>query len=187
VIHALALHWADDPVGQVVQAARALRSDGLFIATLFGGQTLAPLRAALAEAEAEATGGLSPRVLPMAEIRDAGAILQRAGLALPVADMVPFDLDYPSPLALMRDLRAMGEGNALAGRLRRPTRRAVIVDAAARYAAACGNAGGRVAARFEVIVLTGWAPHESQQQPLRPGSAVARLADALPRRGDTAD
>jgi SAM-dependent methyltransferase len=187
VIHALALHWADDPVGQVVQAARALRPDGLFLATLFGGQTLAPLRAALAEAEAAATGGLSPRVLPMAEIREAGALLQRAGLALPVADMVPFDVDYPDPIALMRDLRAMGEGNALAGRLRRPTRRAVIADAAARYAAACGTAGGRVTARFEVIVLTGWAPHESQQKPLRPGSAVARLADALPRRGDTAD
>jgi SAM-dependent methyltransferase len=182
VIHALCLHWADDPVGQIVQCARALRPDGLFIAAFFGGRTLAALRAALAEAEAAATGGLSPRVLPMADIRDAGGLLQRVGLALPVADSLPFRVRYADPFALMRDLRAMGEGNALAARLRRPTRRAVLAGAAARLAGPEG-----VEALFEVIVLTGWAPHDSQQKPLRPGSAMARLADALPRRGTAGD
>lgn len=179
VVHALCLHWAVDPVGQIVQARRALRPDGLFLGALFGGQTLAELRAALAQAEAEVTGGLSPRVLPMAEIRDLGALLQRAGLALPVADGVRTEVRYDSALALMRDLRAMGEGNALAGRLRRPTRRAVILRAAAIYAEAWPAPEGRVRATFETIFLTGWAPHDSQQKPLRPGSAVQRLADAL--------
>jgi SAM-dependent methyltransferase len=182
VIHALCLHWADDPVGQIVQCARALTPDGLFLAAFFGGRTLADLRSALAEAEVAVTGGLSPRVVPMADIRDAGNLLQRAGLALPVADTVPFRVRYADPFALMRDLRAMGEGNALAGRLRRPTRRGVLFDAAARL---MGENG--VEALFEVIVLTGWAPHASQQKPLRPGSAVARLADALPRRGNADD
>ena len=182
VIHALCLHWTDDPVGQIVQCARALRPDGLFLAAFFGGRTLAPLRAALAEAEVAVTGGLSPRVLPMVDIRDAGGLLQRAGLALPVADSLPFRVRYADSFALMRDLRAMGEGNALAGRLRRPTRRAVLMEAAARLV---GEAG--VEALFEVIVLTGWAPHAGQQQPLRPGSAAMRLADALPRRGTAGD
>ena len=182
VIHALCLHWADDPVGQIIQCARALVPDGLLLAAFFGGRTLADLRAALAEAEAAVTGGLSPRVLPMADIRDAAGLLQRAGLALPVADSLPFRVRHADPFALMRDLRAMGEGNALAGRLRRPTRRAVLFDAAARM-----TGTGGVESLFEVIVLTGWAPHESQQQPLRPGSAQALLADALPRRGKAGD
>ncbi|MFN3643187.1 MAG: class I SAM-dependent methyltransferase [Gemmobacter sp.] len=187
VIHALCLHWANDPVGQIVQAARALRPDGLLLASLFGGATLATLRRALAEAEAERTGGLSPRVLPMAEIRDLGALLQRAGLALPVADAVPLTVTYADTVALMRDLRAMGEGNALAGRLRRPTRRAVLASAAARHDALAAQPDGRVAALFEVIVLTGWSPHPDQPRPLRPGSATARLADVLPRRDDPRD
>lgn len=186
VIHALCLHWANDPVGQIVQCARALRPDGLFLATLFGGRTLDRLRAALAEAEVAATGGLSPRVLPMGEIRDLGALVQRAGLALPVADATPVTVTHADPVALMRDLRAMGEGNALAARLRRPTRRAVLLDAAARLAATAGP-DGRIATVFEVVTLTGWAPHDSQPRPLRPGSAQARLADALPRRGTAAD
>ncbi len=178
VIHALALHWANDPVGQMVQARRALRPDGLFLALMFGGRTLAELRAALGQAEAEMAGGLSPRVLPMAEIRDLGALLQRAGFALPVADGYTRRLMYRDLLHLIRDLRAMGETNALNDRLRRPTRRAVIARAAALYREAYAE-GDRIPATFEVIGLTGWVAHDSQQKPLRPGSAVARLADAL--------
>ncbi|WP_373355477.1 methyltransferase domain-containing protein [Pseudoroseicyclus sp. CXY001] len=178
VIHALCLHWADDPLGQIIQCARALKPDGLFIAAFFGGETLAPLRAALAEAELAVTGGVSPRVLPMAEVRQAGALLQRAGLALPVADLTPLDVSWPGALALMRDLRAMGEGNALAQRLRRPTRREVIARAAARLEEGA-DAEGRITARFEMITLTGWAPAEGQQQPMRPGTASHRLEDVL--------
>ena len=178
VIHDLCLPWASDPVGQLVQARRALEPDGMLLATLFGGQTLHELRSTLAEAEARVTGGLSPRVAPMAEIRDMGALLQRAGLALPVADATPFDVSYPDAYALMRDLRAMGEGNALAGRVRHFTRRAVLDDAARLYAEHFG-AEDRVPATFEVLTLTGWAPAESQPKPLRPGSATTRLADVL--------
>ena len=179
VIHALCLHWANDPVGQLVQCRRALRPDGLFMALLFGGQTLHELRASLAQAEAEVTGGLSPRVLPMGEIRDLGGLLQRAGLALPVADSFTKTVVYSDALHLMRDLRAMGEGNALAERLRRPTRRAVMLRAVEIYAATYGLPDGRIPATFEIICLTGWAAHEGQQKPLRPGSAANRLADAL--------
>ena len=178
VVHALALHWANDPVGQLVQCRRALRPDGLFLGFLFGGQTLAELRACLAQAEAEVTGGLSPRVLPMGEIRDLGALLQRAGFALPVADSFTKTVTYGNFGALLHDLRAMGEGNALAARLRRPTRRAVFARAAELYAAHHAE-GGRLRATFEIICLTGWAPDDSQQKPLRPGSAAQRLADAL--------
>ncbi len=176
VIHDLCLHWADDPVGQLVQCRRALRPDGLLVATLFGGTTLADLRTALAEAEVEVTGGLSPRVAPMGEIRDLGNLLARAGFALPVADELPFDVSYPDALALLRDLRAMGEGNALHGRLRRFTRRGVLLAALARYPL---SPEGRAVAQFEVVTLTGWKPAASQPRPLRPGSASHRLADAL--------
>ncbi len=179
VLHALSLHWANDPVGQLVQCRRALRPDGLFIGILFGGLTLHELRACLAEAEAEVSGGLSPRVLPMGEIRDLGALLQRAGFALPVADGFTRTVRYRDALHLMRDLRAMGEGNALAERLRHPTSRAVLQRAAAIYQDRFEGPDGRIPATFEMICLTGWAAHESQQQPLRPGSAVARLAVAL--------
>ena len=187
VVHGLALHWSNDPVGQLVQARRALRPDGLLIAALFGGETLHELRAALAEAEIETLGGLSPRVSPMGEIRDLGALLQRAGLALPVADSRRFDVSYRSVLHLMRDLRAMGETNALRDRLRRPLRRDMLARAAAIYAERFGTADGRVAATFEVIFLTGWAPAPGQQQPLRPGSARARLAEALGAAGSADD
>jgi SAM-dependent methyltransferase len=179
VIHAMALHWADDPVGQLVQCRHALCPDGLFLAALMGGRTLAGLRAALAEAEAALSGGLSPRVLPMADIRDLGALLQRAGFALPVADSTAVEADYASTWHLMRDLRAMGEGNALAARHRLPTRRALFDEAARRYAAHWTAPGGRVRAGFEMVFLTGWAPAPGQPQPLRPGSARQRLADAL--------
>ncbi|MBW7922527.1 MAG: SAM-dependent methyltransferase [Rubellimicrobium sp.] len=178
LIHDLCLHWADDPVGQLVQAGLALKPDGLLIATLFGGLTLQELRTSLAEAEARVTGGLSPRVAPMGEIRTLGTLLQRADLALPVADNIIWTVDYPSPVALMHDLRGMGEGNALIHRLRRPTARGVIEAAIETYVNHFG-ANGRVPATFEVAVLTGWTRHPDQQQPLRPGSAVARLADAL--------
>ena len=178
VIHALCLHWASDPVGQLVQCRLGLQPDGWFIGLMFGGQTLHELRACLAEAEAEVTGGLSPRILPMGEIRDLGSLLQRAGFGLPVADSFSTTVRYRDAWHLMGDLRAMGEGNAMASRLRHPTRREVITRAAVKYQALQGP-DGRIPATFEIVVLTGWAPHESQQKPLRPGSAKGRLADAL--------
>lgn len=179
VIHALALHWADDPVGQLVQCRRALRPDGLFLGVLFGGRSLQELRAVLAEAEAAVTGGLSPRVLPMAEIRDLGGLLQRAGFALPVADAVTRQVEYRDLPHLVRDLRAMGETNALAARHPAPMPAAMLVEAGRRYAVGYPAPDGRIRATVETIFLTGWAPHDSQQQPLRPGSAATRLADAL--------
>lgn len=185
LIHAMALHWADDPVGQLVQSRRALRPDGLFLGVMLGGQTLAGLRSALAQAESDIVGGLSPRVLPMAEIRDLGALLQRAGFALPVADSLAQDVSYRDFLALCHDLRAMGESNALANRSRRPMRRAILSHAAALYAQHHSDNAGRLTARYELIFLTGWAPDESQPRPLRPGSAQARLADALGTRETT--
>ncbi len=179
VIHALCLHWASDPVGQLVQCRRALRPDGLFLGVLFGGQTLAELRACLAEAEVAVTGGLSPRVLPMGEIRDLGGLLQRAGFALPVADSAARTVTYGDAGRLMADLRAMGEANALTSRLRHPTRRGVFAEAARHYAASYPAEGGRIRATFEMIFMTGWAPDDSQPKPLRPGSAAQRLANAL--------
>lgn len=179
VIHALSLHWADDPIGQLVQCRHALKPDGLLIATLFAGQTLHELRSVLAEAEVSQTGGLSPRILPMGEVRDLGGLLQRAGLALPVADMMPLTVTYDTPIHLMRDLRAMGEGNAMDQRQRKPTGRKVFAQAMSRYVDTFAMDDGRVPATFEIVTLTGWAPDEGQQKPLRPGSAVSRLSDAL--------
>lgn len=179
VIHAMALHWANDPAGQLIQCRRALRPDGLFIAVLPGGRTMHELRASLAEAEARVTGGLSPRVLPMGEIRDLGALMQRAGFALPVADSLTQTVHYPDFAALCADLRAMGETNALAARPRNFTRRAVLAAAEATYRANFATPERRLSATFDLVFLTGWAPHQSQQQPLRPGSAKQRLADAL--------
>lgn len=181
IIHAMSLHWTDDPVGQIVQSARALVKDGLFIAVCFGGQTLHELRAAMAAAESEVTGGLSPRVLPMGEIRDLGALLSRAGLALPVADLVGQRASYRDLVHLARDLRDMGESNAMANRLRRPTRREIFARAAAIYAESFPDRDDptRIQASFDLVFLTGWAPSETQQKPLRPGSAQKSLADAL--------
>lgn len=196
VIHALALHWADDPLGQIIQCRRALRPDGLFIAALFGGRSLHELRAALAQAESELSGGLAPRVLPMADLRDLGGLLQRAGLALPVADIATRRILYRDLRHLAADLRAMGEGNALAARHRAPLPRAVVRRAEAVYRARWGDAEGRLPATVETVFLTGWAPAEGQPRPLRPGSATARLAEALGtaehalvsrRRGPTAE
>lgn len=179
VIHAMALHWADDPVGQLIQCRHALRPDGLCLVITLGGQTLHELRSALGQAEIEITGGLSPRVAPMGEIRDLGGLLQRAGLTLPVADAAPLTVSYESALHLMRDLRAMGETNALEGRLRHITRRDVLLRAVQIYAESFGTDDGRVPATFEMITLTGWSYDASQPQPLRPGSATQSLADAL--------
>ncbi|WP_425496085.1 methyltransferase domain-containing protein [Paracoccus aestuariivivens] len=181
VVHAMSLHWAEDPVGQIAQSARALRPDGLFFAACPGGRTLHELRDVLTRAEAEVTGGLSPRILPMGEIRDLGALLGRAGLALPVADQISQNVSYLDLVHLARDLRGMGEGNALAGRLRRPTRSAVLLRAAQLYAESYPDLQNpdRIRATFDLVCLTGWAPDASQQQPLRPGSAKMPLADAL--------
>lgn len=179
VIHAMALHWANDPVGQLIQSRRALRADGLLLTASLGGQTLTELRACLGQAETAVTGGLSPRVVPMADLRDQGALLQRAGFALPVADAMPLTVEYSDAWHLMRDLRAMGEANALAARLRYPTRRAVFETAAELYQTHFGTGTGRITATFELVFLTGWAPDQSQPQPLRPGSAKKSLAEAL--------
>ncbi len=178
VIHAMALHWSNDPVGQLVQARRALKPDGLFLGVFLGGQTLHELRATLSEAEVSVTGGLSPRIVPMGEIRDLGGLLQRAGFALPVADSITLTAHYDSVIDLMHDLRAMGETNALESRVRQPLRRAVLNDTVQRYHANYDK-DGRIPATFEIVTLTGWAPADSQPKPLRPGSANTRLADAL--------
>jgi len=177
--HMMSLHWANDPVGQLIQCRRALRPDGLFIAVSFGGDTLQELRRSLGEAEIAVTGGLSPRIAPLPELRDLGGLLQRAGFALPVADTVTLTAEYRDIWHLMHDLRAMGETNALAARLRMPTRRAVFEAAQTLYANHFSTPSGRLGASFELQVLTGWAPDASQPQPLRPGSAQQRLADAL--------
>ncbi len=179
ILHAMCLHWANDPVGQLVQTRHALKPDGLLLCALLGGQTLHELRASLAEAEAVVAGGLSPRIAPMGEIRDLGALLQRAGFALPVADSAPLTASYANAFHLMHDLRKMGENNALNHRIKHATQRNILTEAACIYADNFRNAENRVDATFEIIMLTGWAPAESQPQPLRPGSAKSRLADAL--------
>ena len=179
VIHAMSLHWANDMVGQLVQCRRALQPDGLFFAVCFGGQSLEQLRTVLADAEISVSGGLSPRVVPMAEIRDLGGLLQRAGLALPVADSARVTVSYKSPRHLMRELRAMGESNALHDRLRQPTMPAVMHRAETLYTNNYGSNDRRIPATFELIYLTAWAPDTSQPKPLRPGSANTRLAQAL--------
>jgi SAM-dependent methyltransferase len=179
VVSTLLLHLANDPVGQLIQMRRALKPDGLMLAALFGGQTLNELRSALAEAEAECEGGLSPRVAPMAEIRELGGLLQRAGFAMPVADSERLVVTYATPLHLMRELRAMGETNILTARRRQPLRRATLMRACELYAQHFGAPDGRVRATFEIVFLTGWSPGPDQPKALRPGSAASRLADAL--------
>ncbi len=179
VLSAMALHWVNDLPGALVQIGRALKPDGLFLAALLGGETLWQLRQALAQAESDVEGGLSPRVSPFADLRDAAGLLQRAGFAMPVADAETIDVRYPDALALMRDLRAMAEGNAVRGRRSGFTRRETLARAAAIYAERHSDSDGRVAASFEVLYLHGWAPHAAQPRPLRPGAATSRLADAL--------
>lgn len=179
IVAGLELHAVDDPVGALIQARRALRPDGVFLGCLFAGETLQELRGALAAAEAEIEGGLSPRVAPMADLRALGGLLQRAGFALPVADADRITVWLPSPLHLMRDLRAMGESNALIGRRRGFLRRDLLARAAALYVERHARADGKVPATVEIAYLLGWAPGPDQPKALRPGSAKTRLADAL--------
>jgi SAM-dependent methyltransferase len=179
VVSALALQFVNDLPGTLLQVRHALRPDGLLLAALPGGNTLTELRQAFAEAEAEVEDGASPRVAPFADVRDLGALLQRAGFALPVTDVDRMTVRYASPLALMHDLRRMGASNPLIERSRRPLRRATLVRMMQVYAERFSDTDGRVRATFEIVWLSGWAPHESQQKPLAPGSARQRLADAL--------
>ena len=179
VVSGLSLHLVNDLPGALVQIRRALKPDGLFLAALLGGNTLAELRHALLEAEEALEGGASPRVAPFADVRDLGALLQRARFALPVVDADTVTVTYADPLALMREVRAMGAANALSARRRAPLRRATLMRARALYQERFGLPNGRVPATFEIVTLTAWAPHESQQQPLQPGTAKMRLADAL--------
>ena len=179
VVSTLALHWTNDLPGVLVQIRRALRPDGLFIGAMFGGATLTELRQSLIQAETELSGGAGPRVSPFADAPDAAALLQRAGFALPVADVDRIKAAYRNPLELLADLRAMGEGNVLLDPGRRPLTRGVLERASALYAERFSRADGRITATFEIVTMTGWSPHPDQQQPLRPGSARMRLADAL--------
>lgn len=175
----LALHGVNDLPGALVQIKRTLKPDGLFMACLLGGRSLQELRQALLEAESETTGGVSPRVAPFADLRDLGGLLQRAGFALPVIDSEIVTVRYRDAFGLLRDLRAMGWANSLVARRKAPLRRETLLRAAALYAERFADPDGRLPATFEFVWLSGWAPHESQQKPLRPGSAKARLADAL--------
>ena len=179
VLSAMSLHWVNDLPGTLIQIARILRPDGLFLGALLGGSTLWQLRQSLQAAESEIEGGLSARVSPFADLRDAAGLLQRAGFAMPVADGETIDVEYKDALSLMRDVRAMGESNAVAGRRRGLARRATLMRAAELYDERFAAPSGRVKASFEVLYLHGWAPHVSQPKALRPGSAARRLADAL--------
>ncbi|MGB8366204.1 MAG: methyltransferase domain-containing protein [Rhizomicrobium sp.] len=179
VVSALSLHAVNDLPGALLQIRHVLKPDGLFLGALFGGGTLGELRRAFAAGESEVAGGISPRVSPFADVRDLGGLLQRAGFALPVADSETYTVHYRQFSTLVADLRALGETNAMTERARTPLRRDVLAAALAHYAAHDADEAGRLTATFEIIYLTAWAPHESQQKPLRPGSAKVRLADAL--------
>ena len=179
IVSALAFQFVNDLPGVLAQIRRALKPDGLLLAAMIGGDTLTELRQSFAAAEAECEGGVSPRVAPFADLRDVGALLQRAGLALPVTDVDRVVVRYDSAFALMTDLRRMGATNILIERRRTPTRRATMLRMAQIYGERFADADGRVRATFDVIWLSGWAPHESQQKPLRPGSAKASLEAAV--------
>jgi SAM-dependent methyltransferase len=179
VVSALALQFVNDLPGTLVQIRRALKPDGLLLAALAGGETLTELRQAFAAAEAEIEDGVSPRVIPFPGLREMGALLQRAGFALPVADIDRVTARYASPISLMHDLRRMGATNALRERRRRPLRRTTLMRMMQIYGERFADSDGRIRATFEIIWLSGWAPHEAQQKPLAPGSARGRLADAL--------
>jgi SAM-dependent methyltransferase len=179
VVALLTLHWVNDLPGALAQIRRALKPDGLLLAAMFGGQTLHQLRTALTEAEVAVENGLSPRVSPFADVRDAGGLLQRAGFALPVVDSDSITVSYADALTLWRDLRGMGESNAVIERRKSFSRRQTLLQAAARYRDRFADAEGRLPVTFQVLYLTAWAPDASQPQPLRPGSGRMRLADAL--------
>jgi SAM-dependent methyltransferase len=179
VVSALALQFVNDLPGTLIQIRRALKPDGLLLAALIGGDSLTELRQAFAQAESEAEGGVSPRVAPFADLRELGALLQRAGFALPVVDSDRLTVRYKTVLNLMHDLRRMGATNVLTERRRAPLKRKTLSRMAEIYAERFSDADGRLRATFEIAWLSGWAPHDSQQKPLKPGSATARLADAL--------
>ena len=179
VVSALALQHVNDLPGALLQIRQALRPDGLFLGAWLGGNSLHELRSALAAAETELAGGISPRVAPFVEVRDGGRLLQRAGFALPVSDTDVFALRYDDLFGLMADLRRFGAANPLTARLRHPTARRLFLRAAEIYAARFADPDGRVRATIEILHVAGWAPHASQQKPLPPGSARMRLADAL--------
>ncbi len=179
VASVLSLHWVNDLPGALSQIQDTLKADGLFLASVFGPDTLADLRRAWLEAEAECEAGASPRVSPFITVEDAGRLMQRAGFALPVVDRDWIEVSYGDGLRLMRDLRGMGESNALVKRRKGFTRRATLARAVQRFAAIASGGDSRLRVRFEIVTLTGWRPHPAQQKPLRPGSAATRLADAL--------
>jgi len=179
LVSGLALQFVNDLPGTLIQVRRALKPDGLLMAALLGGETLMELRQAFAEAEAEVEGGVSPRVAPFVDVRELGALLQRAGFALPVTDVDRVIVRYESVFGLVHDLRRMGATNMLIERRRTPLRRMTLLRMAEIYMNRFADADGRVRATFDIVWLSGWAPHESQQQPLKPGSAQVRLADAL--------
>ncbi len=179
IVSALNLHTVNDLPGALLQINQSLKPDGLFIAGLLGGETLRELRACLTEAELEICGGVTPRVAPFADKPQIGGLLQRAGFSLPVVDSEIVTVTYESIFPLMRDLRLMGEGNAILERSKHFTRKAIFLRAGELYARNFSEEGGRIRASFEVIFALGWAPHESQQKPLKPGSAKTRLADFL--------
>ena len=183
VVSALALQFVNDLPGVLAQIRRALRPDGLLLAAMIGGDTLTELRQSFAAAEAELEGGVSPRVAPFADLRDIGALLQRAGFALPVTDVDRVVVRYSNAFALMQDLRRMGATNVLIERRRTPSRRATLLRMAEIYTERFADADGRIRATFDIIWLSGWAPHASQQQPLKPGSAKASLAEAVKKAG----
>lgn len=182
VVSGLSLQFANDLPGTLVQISRALKPDGLFLGALLGGETLKELREAWILAEDEMLGGASPRVAPFADVRELGGLLQRAGFALPVTDNDVVEATYASPLALMQELKAMAASNPLLERRRTPATRGLLLRAAEIYQERFGLANGRIPATFEIVTLTGWAPHESQQKPLQPGSAEVSLADVLKSR-----
>ncbi|RTL53750.1 MAG: methyltransferase domain-containing protein [Bradyrhizobiaceae bacterium] len=183
VVSALALQFVNDLPGTLAQIRRALKPDGLFLAALAGGDTLTELRQSFAAAESEIEGGLSPRVLPMIEVRDAGALLQRAGFALPVTDVDRIVVRYADVFALMRDLRRMGATNILHQRRRAPLRRATLFRMAQIYAQRFADDDGRIRATFDIVWMSGWAPHDSQQKPLKPGSGKISLEEAVKASG----
>ena len=179
IVSPFSLQWINDLPGALVQIRRLLSPDGLFMAVLFGGSTLAELREAFAHAESATRGGISPRVSPFADVRDLGGLLQRAGFALPVSDVERLCVRYADIFGLARDLRAHGMTNVMAERSRAPLRRDTLAALLSHYAANCADRDEKLRANFETLYLTGWAPHESQQKPLQPGTAKLRLADAL--------
>ena len=179
VVSGLALHRVNDLPGALIQIRRALHPDGLFLGAALGSHSLQELRRVLIEAEAERHGGVSPRVNPFADVRDYGALLQRAGFALPVTDAELLTVTYPNPRVLMREIRALGGGNVMAARRKAPLPPGTLERAEEIYRNRHATAEGKITASFEIVYLTGWAPHASQQKPLAPGSAKQRLADAL--------